>query len=53
MTPQDVARRVFAEQSRDMRELENIAQLAAWLLAGWVGDKAPSRDELLGRVERL
>lgn len=49
MTPRELTWRNEIFRRRQIREYERLAWLAHHLMSAWVGDKAPSVDDLLGR----
>lgn len=50
MTPAELQERVDSVQRAETAEWERTAWMVHYLMAAWCGDKAPSVDELLGRV---
>jgi hypothetical protein len=51
MTPAELQLRVEAFERAEKTAWERTAWMVSHLMSAWVGDKAPSPDELLGYVK--
>lgn len=49
MTPREVQWRIEADQDRENREFERLAQLACWVMNPWLGKEKYSVRKLLKR----